>query len=131
MATTTNTTHKNKILDAIGARFNSGSCVIRSGAAPGAGNAATGTVLATIPVPATAFAAAAAASMSKTGTWQDTSADATGTPGYFRLISSDGLEIREGTAGASGTDMILSGLVGGDIIAGSTVTVTGYTITQS
>jgi hypothetical protein len=131
MAITTNTTHKNAILDALGAIFNGGTVEIRTGAPPGAGNAATGTLLSTITVPNPAFAAASGASMSKTGTWQDTNVAAAGAPGYFRLKNSGGTQIREGTAGTSGTDMILSGLVGGNTVVGATLTVTGYTITQS
>jgi len=56
MAITTNTTLENTILDGFDTACNSGTLEIRTGAAPGAGNSATGTVLATITLPADAFA---------------------------------------------------------------------------
>ena len=45
MPITLNTTCKNTLLDGLDSTFNSGTLEIRSGTAPGAGNAATGTVL--------------------------------------------------------------------------------------
>ena len=53
----------------------------------------------------------------------------TGAPGYFRLKNSGATSWLQGTAGASGTDMILTGLVGGNIENGGTVTVSSFTIT--
>jgi hypothetical protein len=129
MTVNANTAHRNAILDAIGAIFNSGSVDIRTGADPGINSADTGTLLVTLTVPNPAFAAASAGSMSKTGTWSGTGA-AQGTPGHFRLKNSGATQWRGGTAGTSGTDMILSGLVAGEIVVGATVTCTGYTITQ-
>lgn len=61
---------------------------IRSGAPPGPDAAASGTLLASISLPADAHAAAAAGSAAKQGTWSDTSADAGGTAGHFRIRQS-------------------------------------------
>ena len=62
---------------------------IRTGSPPADANAAqTGTVLATITLPTTPFNTPSARSCTKNGTWQDTSADATGTAGYFVLYKS-------------------------------------------
>ncbi|WP_347311356.1 hypothetical protein [Defluviimonas sp. SAOS-178_SWC] len=59
---------------------------IRTGAAPANAAAAdTGTVLATITLPSDWMSAASGAVKSLIGTWQDASADATGTAGHFRL----------------------------------------------
>lgn len=61
---------------------------IRSGAQPATADLApTGTVLASITLPADSMAATVnpAATTAKAGTWQDASADATGTAGYFRI----------------------------------------------
>lgn len=59
---------------------------IRTGAAPAnAAAAATGTVLATMALPADWMAAAASRSKALAGSWQDLTADATGTAGHFRI----------------------------------------------
>ncbi len=68
-----------------------------------------GTVLATIDLPATnAFAASAASgSIDKSATtWEDTSADATGTAAWFRLYKDDTV------TGASSTELRIDGTVG-------------------
>lgn len=129
MTVSANTAHRNAILDAIGAIYNAGTVDVRVGADPGINSADSGTLLVTITVPNPAFAAASAGSMSKTGTWSGTGA-AQGVPGHFRLKNSGATQWRGGTAGSAATDMILSGLVGGEIVVGATITVTGYTITQ-
>jgi hypothetical protein len=64
---------------------------IRSGAIPANCAAArTGTVLTDITLPADLMSDAASGSKSKLGTWEDTSADATGLAGYFHIDSSGG-----------------------------------------
>ncbi len=125
MAVTTNATVKNTMLDALDSPWNSGTLEIRTGAAPGAGNSATGTVLATITLPADAFAASSGGTKAKSGTWQDASADATGTAAHYRLTGSS--HVIEGTVTATGG--------GGDveldstsIVSGGTVTITGFTL---
>lgn len=124
MAITTNTTFKNTILDGFDSAFNSGTLEIRTGSAPGAGNAATGTVLATITLPADAFAAASGGTKAKSGTWQDASADATGTAAHWRMTG--GSNIVEGTVTATGGggDMELDST---SITSGQTVTITAFT----
>lgn len=47
-----------------------------------------GTVLATLTLPSDWMAAASSGAIAKTGTWQDASADATGTAQYWRLYES-------------------------------------------
>jgi hypothetical protein len=124
-----NTAHRNTIVAATGAAFNGGRVRIYTGSPPGPNVAATGTMLVDITVPATAFGSPSNGAVAKAGTWSGT-AVASGAPGYFRLESTGGTEVREGSAGTGGTVMILSGLVGGEIVNGGTVTVTAYTITQ-
>lgn len=102
---------------------------IRSGAAPAnCGTADSGTVLATLNLPSDWLAAASSASKAKSGTWQDTSADATGTAAHFRIYASDGT-----TCGMQGTVTATGG--GGDLTvqntsfaSGQQVTVTSFTI---
>lgn len=60
----------------------------------------------------------------------DSSANATGTPSWFRITTSGGTAHIDGTAGASGCDLNLTGLSGGAITAGQTVGVTSWTLTN-
>ena len=103
---------------------------IRSGSVPATcATADAGTVLASITCPATAFSAASSGAKAKTGTWQDTSADATGTAAHFRLYKSDGSTcVVQGTVTATGGggDMTVDNV---SFAAGQDFTVTGFTIT--
>src|SRR3954468_10094561 len=87
---------------------------IRSGSAPATcATADSGTVLATLSLPSDWMAAASSGSKAKSGTWQDTSADATGTAAHFRVYKSDGTTCQiQGTVTASGG--------GGDLTLDST-----------
>lgn len=113
------------LLDSIDATFNSGTLTIRTGTAPGAGNAATGTVLATITFPADAFNAAASRQKTITATVQDLSADATGTAGHYRLVNSGGTRVLEGSVGVGSGELQLSTL---SFVAGGTVSITAFTL---
>jgi hypothetical protein len=113
------------MLDSIDATFNSGTLTIRTGTAPGAGSAATGTVLATLTLPTDAFNAAATRQKTITASFQDTSADATGTAGHWRLVNSGATRVLEGSVGVGTGELQLSTL---SIIAGGTVTVTAFTL---
>jgi len=98
---------------------------IRTGAVPANCAAAdSGTVLATVTLPSDWMAAASSASKSKSGTWTDASADATGTAGHFRIKQGATCHL-QGTYGTSGTDMV------GDsasFTAGQSFTVNTFTI---
>lgn len=102
---------------------------IRTGAPPANCAASrTGTVLATINLPSDWMNAASSGSKTKLGTWQDTSADATGTAGHFEIMDSGGT-----TCHAQGTVTATSG--GGDmeidnvsIAAAQSVTVSTFTL---
>lgn len=137
---TISTALRNQIINGIlnsqaGISFDSGTLEIRSGAAPGPDAAATGTVLATITLPADAFAAASAGAAAKSGTWEDTSADAGGTAAHFRIIQSGDTngatgstdERIEGTVSTSGADLNLDST---SISAGQTVTISTFTVTM-
>ena len=128
MAITINNAGKHLMLDALDTPLNSGTLTIRTGAAPGASNAATGTVLATITTPADAMGAASSGTKQKLGTWDDASADASGTAGHFRYTN--GTVILEGTCGGpgSGADMELSNVVLG---AGNPFTVLTFTLNMA
>lgn len=102
---------------------------IRTGAAPAScASADSGTVLATINLPSDWMLAASAGSKAKSGTWEDTSADATGTAAHWRLYASDGTTCHaQGTVTATGGggDMTLDNT---SIASGQTITVTAFTI---
>ena len=64
---------------------------ISSGATPAdCAQANTGTVLATMILPSDWLSEPTGGNISLSGTWQDLSADASGTAGYFRLHNNDG-----------------------------------------
>ena len=102
----------------------------RTGSAPAdCATADSGTVVATLSLPSDWMAAASGGTKAKSGTWNDTSADNSGTIAHWRLYASDGT-----TCGAQGTATITAG--GGDmeldavvVTAGQTITITGFTLT--
>lgn len=103
---------------------------IRTGSAPATcATADSGTVLATCNLPSDWMAAASGGTKAKSGTWEDTSADASGTAAHFRIYDSGG-----STCHMQGTVTITGG--GGDMTvdstsftAGQAFTVTGFTLT--
>jgi hypothetical protein len=122
---------RNGALDAIETAAGTSAVLeIRSGAAPtNCAAAATGTVLATLSLPADWMAAASAGSKAMLGTWDDPSADATGTAGHFRIWDSTKTTCHiQGsvTATGGGGDMTLDNV---SIAAGQDVSITSFTIT--
>ena len=103
---------------------------IRTGAPPAScATADAGTVLASLTLPSDWMAAASSGTKAKSGTWEDTSADAAGTAAHYRLYASDGT-----TCHAQGTVTATGG--GGDMTvdntsfaAGQSFTVTSFTLT--
>lgn len=122
---------RNAMLDSVETTIGTSAVLkIRTGSAPAnCGTADSGTVLATLNLPSDYMAAASSGSKAKSGTWEDTSADATGTAAHFRLYASDGT-----TCHAQGTVTATGG--GGDLTvdntsfaAGQSFTITSFTIT--
>jgi hypothetical protein len=131
MTITINNTLAQDVLDGIDATFNGGTLTIRTGAAPGAGNAATGTVLATIPLAADAFNPASGPNKSAAGLpWTDTSADATGAAAHFRLVNGASTRVLEGTVTASGGGGDLQ-LTNVNLQAGNPVEITAFALSLS
>ena len=106
---------------------NTGSIQIRTGASPGVDSAATGTLLATLPLNASAFGTWAAGSATANEITQDASADATGTAGYFRALSSGAAAVIDGTITVTGGggDLELNSV---SIVAAATVDITSWVI---
>jgi hypothetical protein len=104
---------------------------IRSGSAPAnCATADSGTVLATVNCPSDWLAAASSGSKSINGTWEDLSADATGTAGHFRLYDSGGTTCHiQGTVTATGGggDMEVTNT---SFTAGQPFTVNTFTLTD-
>lgn len=105
---------------------------IRTGAQPANCAAArSGTVLATVNLPSDWMAAASGGVKSKSGTWEDTSADATGTAGHYEIIDSTGTTCHEQgsvTATGGGGDMTVDNT---SFAAGQPFTVTAFSKTAA
>lgn len=121
---------RNARLDAIETAIGASAILkIRSGSAPANCAAAdTGTVLATVTLPADWMAAAASGAKAKSGTWEDTSADATGTAAHFRIYASDGTTCHmQGTVGTSGADLIVDSV---SFTSGQPFSISGFTLNE-
>lgn len=93
------------------------------------GTANTGTVVATMVLPTDWLSVPTGGSTALSGTWQDLSADASGTAGYFRLHNNDGTVCHmQGSVSATGAggDMQLDNT---NIATGQQINITAFTIT--
>jgi hypothetical protein len=125
------------VVDAIDGGTGAGIVRIYTGAQPADPDTApTGTLLATLVCSDPAFGAASDAAPGGQATanavTDDSSADATGTAGWFRVFSTnDGATplnaIMDGECGTSGADMNLNST---SISAGATVSITSWTVTM-
>lgn len=89
----------------------------------------SGTVLATLSLPSDWLAAASGGSKAKSGTWEDVSADNSGTVAHYRIYASDGTTCHEQgsvTATGGGGDMTVDNVV---FAAAQDFLITGYTKT--
>lgn len=123
---------RNARLDAVETAIGAGAVLrIRTGAAPAnVGTADSGTVLATLTLPSDWMAAASSGSKAKSGTWEDSSADATGTAAHFRLYASDGTTAHmQGTVTATNDDGDME-VDNTSFAAGQAFTVTTFTLTD-
>lgn len=131
MAVQFSTTVRNAMLDVIESTISTSAVLkIRTGAAPAnVGTADSGTVLATLNLPSDWMAAASGGTKALSGTWQDASADATGTAAHFRIYASDGTTAHiQGTVTATGGGGDLT-LDNTSIASGQSVTITSFTLT--
>lgn len=134
MAIQMNDATRNARLDAIEST-NSTSCSmeIRTGAQPATcATAGSGTILVTINLPSDWMAAASAGAKAKAGTWQDASADGTGTAAHFRLYNSQATKdnttcFMQGSVGQGSGDLSLDNT---SIVTAQTVTISTFTLTD-
>lgn len=120
MAIQESVTVRNAKLDAIETAIGTAPILrFLSGAAPATcATAETGTQLANMTLPSDWMAAASGGTKALSGTWQDTSADNTGTLGYWRIYDSGGTTCHmQGTVTATGG--------GGDITVQTTSITSG------
>lgn len=101
---------------------------IRTGTVPANCAAAdSGTVLSTVTLPSDWLGAASGGVKSLAGTWQDASADATGTAGHFRIKQGATCHIQGSiTATGGGGDMTLDNT---SLASGQQFTVTAFSYT--
>lgn len=124
---------RNARLDAIESTIGTAAVLkIRTGAAPAdVATADSGTVLATLSLPSDWMAAASGGTKAKSGTWQDASADATGTAAHFRIYASDGTTAHlQGTVTATGGGGDLQ-LDNTSIASGQSVTISSFSLTDA
>lgn len=116
------------IVDAIDGGAGAGLLLILDGAKPaGPGTAITTQVtLATLTMSDPAFGAASNGVATASAITQDSSADASGTATWFRITTSSGTAILDGTVGTSGADL---NLVTTTIVATQPVQISSLTVT--
>lgn len=102
----------------------------RTGTQPtNVGDASTGTLLGTNLFSNPAFGAAAAGVATANAITSDTSADNSGTAGYFRIYTGTGADtaaLAQGNSGTSGADLNFDNNV---IVAGGTIAISSMTVT--
>lgn len=122
---------RNNILDGLETFIGTSAVLkIRTGAPPATCDAAdSGTVLATLSLPSDWMAVAANGTKAKSGTWEDVSADDTGTAAHWRIYASDGTTCHmQGTITATGGGGDMT-LITTSITSGQPITITGFTLT--
>lgn len=128
MALAYSTAIRNAMLDAITTAA-SGSALLRiyDGTRPATGGTAT-TLLAELTCNATFAPAASGGVLTLNSITQDSSANATGTATWFRIVKSDGTtHVLDGNVGTSGSDLNLTTT---SIVATQPVSITSFTITE-
>lgn len=122
---------RNARLDAVESTIGTSAIMrIRTGSVPATcATADAGTVVATLNLPSDWMAAASSGTKAMSGTWQDTSADATGTAAHFRIYDSAGTTCHmQGTVGTSGTDLIVDST---SFTSGQSFSITAFTLTAA
>jgi hypothetical protein len=119
----------NAIVDLIDAGAGAGTLEIRTGSPPATpATADSGTLLGTLTFSDPAFGNAATGVATASAITSDSSADASGDAGHFRVKDSDGNVIMQGTAGeaADTPDMTFDDK---SIVAGGVIACTSFTVT--
>lgn len=119
---------RNVMLDAITTRAGASALLrIYDGSRPATGGTAT-TLLAELTCNATFAAAAASGVLTLNAITQDSSANASSTATWFRIVKSDGTTfVMDGSVGTSGSDLNLTTTT---IVATQPVSVTSFVLTE-
>lgn len=126
MALAYSTSLRNAQLDAITTAIgSSGLLRIYDGTRPATGGTAT-TLLAELALSTTAAGSAASGVLTFSAITSDTSANATGTATWFRIVTSGGTHVIDGNVGTSGSDMNFNSV---SFVSGATIAVSSATIT--
>lgn len=127
MALAYSTTLRNAMLDAITTAAG-GSALLRiyDGTRPATGGSAT-TLLAELTCNATFAPSAASGVLTLNSITQDSSANATGTATWFRIVTSGATFVLDGNVGTSGSDLNLTTT---SIVSGQPVSVTSFAISE-
>lgn len=116
------------LVDLVDGGSGAGTMQIRTGAAPtNVADANSGTLLATLTFSDPAFGAAASGVATAGAITSDSSIDATGTAGHFRIFDSAGTCIAQGSCGTSGADLNFDSV---SFVAGGTCAISSLTVTQ-
>jgi len=130
LATATNNAACDAVVDLIDGGVAAGTIQIRSGTQPATANlAATGTLLATLTWSDPAFGAASSGVATANSITSDTSADATGTATWARLLDSDSNTIFDCDVGEAADSATIT-LNSKSISAGVEVQITAFTVTH-
>jgi hypothetical protein len=125
MALGYSTTLRNAQLDQITTAVGtSGKLRIYDGTRPATGGTVTN-LLAELPCSATFAPSASGGVLTVNAITTDSSADNTGTATWFRVVTSANAFVMDGSAGTSGTDLVLNSA---SITAGGSVAVSSFTI---
>jgi hypothetical protein len=104
-----------------------GTLQVRTGAQPtNVSDAPTGTLLGTLTFSATAFGSASTGVATAASITSDTSADASGTAGYFVIKNGSGTNHSDGTCGQGTGDLSFDNNV---IVAGGTIAISSMSVT--
>ena len=128
MALAYNVAIRNAMLDEITTGAGASALLrIYDGSRPATGGTAT-TLLAELTCNATFAAGASSGVLTLNAITQDSSANATGTASWFRIVKSDGTtHVLDGNCGTSGSELNLTTL---SIVASQPVSVSSFTITE-
>lgn len=90
------------------------------------GDAENGTLLGTLTFSATAFGASSTGVATASSITSDTSADASGTAGHFRILTGASVALMDGTCGQGSGDLSFDNSV---IVSGGVIAVSSFTVT--
>jgi hypothetical protein len=120
------------VVDLVDANVSAGYIEVRSGTQPAAvADAASGTLLATIPLPSPLWASytgGTATANTTGGAVGSANGVAAGDAGWYRAYDGAGTAVLDGSAGTAGTELVLNRL---DVTVGEPVTVESWTVTLS